>query len=563
MNRLLFALPAAIFLFATVPATAAPRPDDKPSGPAIIGQAKSFNDLLDMTKAMVKTIGGDALYKEFEKNALQDLDPKKLPGIDPKRPFGLYGIVNGKFEDCRGVLLIPVSSEKEFIDMLGEYKIDIAKSDKEAGVYDVATPEDFPIHVSFRVHKGYAYVALGGSDVISAKTILDPKDVINEKEKASIFLSLRFDRIAADAKKSLLAIIRDQLEQLKEQIPEVELKEAKEAFHAAEKLAMRYLKMLFDEGKELAIRVDADVKTGELFADITVEGMPKSPLAETFAKRQKNMNAFASLAGDDFAQRIFITAPFFADEAREAYVKLIDWGNKEMIRAVGRGNTPPESLGLVDAIFKSLKATVESGEMDLAAAIRGPNKEGFYTAVGAVHCKEGAQLEKAIREAVKILPEPEKSYFKFEAGKIDGVVIHEIDMSAEAGEIVKKIFGKGQTAYFGFGKNALYAAYGPDGMKLMKEAINAKPGPAAVLDTTSDPKKAKDLFAKIMPPGDPNGPGMSLGWLESATSGLKITVEGGDKLRIRVSYNMGTLMFFFMGRNAAAGAQFQQVKPLK
>ena len=75
--------------------------------------------------------------------------------------------------------------------------------------------------------------------------------------------------------------------------------------------------------------------------------------------------------------------------------KLIDWGSKEIIKKVSRGN-PSRRSRTVEAGFKSLKATVESGEMDVAAALRGPNKDGFYTAVAAVHCKEGPQLEKAV-----------------------------------------------------------------------------------------------------------------------------------------------------------------------
>src|SRR6476620_332800 len=118
MLRLLSILTATALVLANSPATAAPRPEEKGSGPAIVGQAKSFNDLLDITKSMVKNVGGDAIYKEFEKHVLPDLDPKKLPGIDPKRPFGLYGVIDAELSKCRGVLLIPVTSQRDFLDML-------------------------------------------------------------------------------------------------------------------------------------------------------------------------------------------------------------------------------------------------------------------------------------------------------------------------------------------------------------------------------------------------------------------------------------------------------------
>src|SRR5262245_19071999 len=116
MFRLLSPLPAIALLISAWPASAAPRPDEKPGGPAVIGQAKSFNELLEMTKTLVKNVGGDAIYKEFENAVLPDLDPKQLPGIDPKRRFGIYGFINAKLEDCRGVIMIPVPSEKDFVD---------------------------------------------------------------------------------------------------------------------------------------------------------------------------------------------------------------------------------------------------------------------------------------------------------------------------------------------------------------------------------------------------------------------------------------------------------------
>jgi hypothetical protein len=551
MFRLLTTLPAIALLLAALPASAAPRPDEKPGGPAVVGQAKSFNELLEMAKTLVKNVGGDAIYKEFEKEVLPDLDPKKLPGIDPKRRFGIYGYINAKLEDCRGVLMIPVPSENDFVNMLAAHRIDIVKG-KEPGVSDIVTPPDFPIPVSFRVYKEYAYVSIGGSDVLADKALLDPRDVISDKEKAAAYLSIRLDRITPEAKKAMAAIIRDQLENLKEMIPEPELKDA---FHSAEKLANRWLKILFEEAKEITLRVDADTKTGDLFGDITVEPMPKSPLAEAIASRKPNINAFASLAGDDYVQRVFITAPLFAEEAKEGWSKLIDWGTKEIIKEAGRGNTPPEVLALVDAASKSLKATVESGEMDLAAALRGPNKDGFYNVVGAVHCREGAQLEKAIREVVKVLPERERSYFKFDAGKIGDLSVHEIDMSTEAGELIQKLFGKGQKAYFAFGKNALYASYGPDGMKMLKEAIEAKPGPAAAFDNLSNGKKTVELVKKILPDNDPNGPGINLGWVESMTGAMRLSVEGGDKLKIRASLNVGMMMYFMLGRSFEAGAK--------
>src|SRR5262245_44780852 len=57
MLRLFTIFTASALVLAGSSASAAPRPEEKGGGPAIIGQAKSFNDLLDITKSMVKNVG--------------------------------------------------------------------------------------------------------------------------------------------------------------------------------------------------------------------------------------------------------------------------------------------------------------------------------------------------------------------------------------------------------------------------------------------------------------------------------------------------------------------------
>ena len=120
-------------------------------------------------------------------------------------------------------------------------------------------------------------------DVLDKKVILDPKDVISDKEKGAAYLSLRLDRISSDAKKAMLGIAREQLENLPNRFP---MKTARRSFNRLKSSPCADLKILLDEGKELTLRLEADTKTGEVFVDATVEGMPKSALAEVFAQRQ-------------------------------------------------------------------------------------------------------------------------------------------------------------------------------------------------------------------------------------------------------------------------------------
>ena len=550
MKRAAILLSVAVAALVAAPLVAAPRAGDKNDGPAIVGQAKSFADLLKLTKDMVRTIGGEAMYKSFEQDALPKIDPKNFPGIDPKKPFGMYGTLDPEIAKSRAVFLIPITTQKDFLDMLEVQGIKAEKGEGE-GIFNVSIPLPIPIPIALKIHKGYAYVAIGGAEVLAGKGLIDPQDIINDKEKSAVYVGLHLDRIPKETKQFILAFTHEEITQAKDNAPAEELKGV---IAPLEKLYMRWLKSLFDEGRELAVRLDADAKTGNMAVEISVDGVAKSKLAEAFAKRQPTKNAFASLVGDDYVTRMYLTAPLFADEVKEALAKLVEWGGKEAVTATQR-NSPAEGIALIESTFKSLKATVESGEMDMAFALRGPNKDSFYSAVAAMHLKETAQLEKAVREAVKIMPEKQKGWFKFDATKIGDIAVHEIDLSDETNEIVEKLFGKEKKVYFAFGPSAIYASYGSDGMKLLKEAIAAKPELAPSYEAATDEKKAKALIAKIAPKNDPRGRIFArLGISEAAIGAATLKIEGGDKLKIRFSYDLRILGGVFGSWASRTGA---------
>jgi hypothetical protein len=155
---------------------------------------------------------------------------------------------------------------------------------------------------------------------------------------------------------------------------------------------------------------------------------------------------------------------------------------------------------------------------------------------------------------VKTLPGQASGYFKFDAHKIGAISVHEIDLTAEAADIAKNVFGNdGNKGYFAFAKDALYASYGPDGLKALKDAIDAKPGPAAVMDSSSDAKKSMELVKKLMPPGNPNAVGIfGAGFSESMfMGGMKVTVDGGEHLKVKIKLNAGSMIFMGLSTFAA------------
>ena len=434
--RSLFPLLAGLeFGISALPATAAPKPEDRTSGPALVGQARSWSDMLAMIREGAKTIGGDKLADAFDKEVLSSISPAILPAIDPDKPFGLYALAGAEPQLCRLVFLAPVRNSSDFLKQLADFGIKTEKTEGDA-TFQIESPLPIPVHLKF--NEGYACISLGGADALTGKKLLAPKDVINPKEKSPAVLTLHMERIPDGLKKFVTANAADAAEQYRELFP---VGDYRETFQLVTSMGLRWLRQLTEQAREISLRLDADPKTTDLKLELAITPIPKTALADAIAARPANTNAFAGLVTKDSVQWMLLSAPMFHEDLREALVKLAAIGRQAAVEQVTQFGTP-ETLALTESAFKSLGATLKSGSMDLAMVVRGPNAKGHYTAVGAVQLLETADLEKACREALKTAPEPVRKAVKLDAGKLGELNLHEITISDAPEEL--KNFSRGE-----------------------------------------------------------------------------------------------------------------------
>jgi hypothetical protein len=538
------------FLFASLafglilsPLPAAPRLEGKPEGPPVVGQARSLADLAKLAREMVSNLGGEELTKLFDEQGLTQLD-KQFAGIDQKKPFGLYANLDGDVMKCQAIFLLPAKNEESFIEMVeSQAGFKLVKGEQK-GTYVLPAEAGVPVPVGLRFHKDYAYVAFGGLDALTDKVIVDPSRVINEKEKAPAFVSIRLQQVPTDLKKLLKSNMDDVVAQAVENSKESEFKEVTQL---SNRLYSRWLKSILDEGDELNLRLDANSKSGDVSIEFSLDGVSKSNLAQSISTFQKPKNAFASISGkeDDYAQRLFLKAPLFVDEFKEIAVQLFEIGKKNSSEALTKENKKDEAA-LTDAMFNSLIAQAKTGSLDLGLALRGPNKEGYYTAIAGLQVKEAEKLDKAVRNAFTNMAVLQ-GMTKLDVGKIGAAAIHEFDTTALAQDDnnpSRKIFGKEQKGCLAIVEGKLCVAFGPDRMTLLKEVIESKAEPKPLIESVSHPKKGPELMKRLMPPEAANG-AMSMGWMETGIAGLTFGVDGGDKLKVRLSYNAGFFMMVF------------------
>ena len=155
-------------------------------------------------------------------------------------------------------------------------------------------------------------------------------------------------------------------------------------------------------------------------------------------------------------------------------------------------------------------------------------------------------MKKCCATPSKQLPEKERGHIKLDVAKVDGVGIHEIDIKGSADDDFHK-YTAAKEAFIAVAPDAVLMTAGPDGLKLMKQALAAKPTEGAVFsldlamlrasafasrsDKADDKlqyKIAKEVFGEESSTGDK----------------FVLAVEGGKSLKVKLSLKTQILKFF-------------------
>src|SRR5207237_806782 len=84
---------------------------------------------------------------------------------------------------------------------------------------------------------------------------------------------------------------------------------------------------------------------------------------------------------------------------RKAMVPVMDESFKKALE----DEKDKDKRDAAEKAYKAFAPTLKSGELDLGVNFRGPSSKGMYAMVAAIKVKDGAEIEKVLRESVKSL----------------------------------------------------------------------------------------------------------------------------------------------------------------
>jgi hypothetical protein len=497
--------------------------------PPIVFQTQPTGRILDDFRAVTKMIGGDKAVKTFNDGIKQALGEKGYEGLDLVRPLLGYVVLAANLDDVVAVVAVPVTGEKEFLDLVERMAGAKPKLGKD-GLYELPFDAE-GAKALMRFDARHAYIAVGKNPAtaLDPKALVAPAKLYDPADKALVSVRVYFDRMPKELRDQIATGIKELktlLDSLR--LPEEASEPARKAVDELVNLGTRYADLLKD-AETAGARVILDVNSGEAALEIGLTGKPDSPLAKVIAARRPSTNKFAGLITPDTVAGLKLQLPFFAPELQKAAVIGLEAGQKHLA-----GSAPPQFKAAIDETFKGLIRTVNDGEFDLAASLRGPDKEGLYTVVGAVAFEDPSALEKELRALIKKeLPPDARGLINMDVARVGKTNIHQAKIGGLLPAGVQKVFGEDASLAFAFAPNGVFLAFGPDAVGALKTALEVKKAPSPALEVVVNPQRLGKFVTTLgaeLPPG--------VAKLDKLIPALSLTVEGGKELRLRLGTNL-------------------------
>jgi hypothetical protein len=514
--------------------------------PPIVFQVQPLERALGDLRTAADLIGGDKGTKAVNDGIKELLGEKGFDGLDIGRPIVGYVVLTPKPADITAVVALPITGHKEFLDLCERVTKEKLQADgKDKTLYEIPTNPALGVKLLIRFVEQYAYIGIGTNPGphLTAKAVVPMPQLYDPADQAVVSARLYFDRIPLAVKLALPGHIEEVKKKLVE-AAELGQEEwlVKPVMAELDKLLARYTRLAAG-ADVLTARLRLDVPTSNVVVEATLTGKPNSELAQIIAGRKPTRNQFAGLLNHPTTVAGFKTRlPLFEEEIRAAAAAGLEAGRKEALKNTVRDIAKPS----IEELFKGLIRTVKTGQFDIAGAVRGPDANGWYTAVGAVAFEDPSALEKEFRKFFeKDAPAELQANLKWDAAKVGTISIHQLKIPpAEPGfffpDFTKAFGGDDCTAAFACAPHGIFAAIGPDAVGTLKEALALKPADSPVLDVVLNPARLAKLAGKF----EPNAVlevERALGTEDKLLSAFAMTVTGGKELKATVTLNLRLL----------------------
>jgi hypothetical protein len=531
---------------AAVPSPVRAAADEAAMTPTLVVRVRSLDGLLGDAQYVATLAGHEEQAKQLQSLIKSRVGPNGLEGIDTQRPLGFYGTIDANITESAGVVLVPISDEKAFLNLLEGFNFKAKK--EEDGIYSV-TPENLPFPIYLRFANKYVYAAAREKTALDKNKLLDPAKVLQAKPNETVSATFRIDQVPDVFKQLITSQVEVKLAELEDQKQPGETEAQRKLRVQATKETARQIGTLINEGRELALRLGINREAHDLFVELSLSGKPNSELAAQIRAAGASQSSFAGLHSPSSAVEILLHGAI-PENARQQLVKSVD----DAFHSALDKEKDPNKRAVAEKLYAAILPTLKAGELDAAVDLRGPTKNKHYAALAALKLKDGQKLETVLRDLREDLPRPEREKIKLDVETVGSVKISRLDFQEQLDEPGKALFGA-NPFYVALRTDALFVAGGEGGLSLLKDALAVQPGVV--------PPFELDVFLSRLAPlmgqkqkADVNAIAQkAFGGTGKDNDKIHLIVEGGATAKLRITIQADVIKFFSLLDKANKGEE--------
>ena len=521
----LFAVIIAFF-GVTVPLHAqAPKPT-----PGVVFRMQPINRLVENAFFLAEAVGMKEQAKMIEGSLKGLTGPKGIEGIDPEKPIGLYGNIGPNLIDSEVVGLIPIADEKTFVEMLGKLNLQAKKGDN--GNYVMNIPNS-PFPMFFKFKDGYMCATIRDEKGIDDKKLLSPKELLSVEKTGVMSISLNLSGLPEDLIKNIVPQIELQIAEAKQKKIPGETPAVQKLRNDVSEMLLQFIVQVFTQGDDLTMKVDMDRKAGDIGLGVSFKGKNGSELAKTIAGMGAGKSMGAGMISKDSVLHMNMNSVIPAT-ARKDFIKVFQEGiNKSIEDEKDAGKK-----GIMEKMAKALAPTLELGTMDAVMEVR-KTSNGKFAFLTAMKIAEGKKIEEVIKLLYKDLPDSEKKKLSLDFAKAGDTNVHKVDILVQPADV--KNFGS-EPGYLAISNDVILFAGGEKSLPLVNEALSSSAKPSPIFEFEIAFNKAAGLLTKEF--ADAVEVAEKIFKENPNSDKLKLTLEGGKELSLKMSMKSTVLTFF-------------------
>ena len=498
--------------------------------PGVVFRMQPINRLVENAFFLAEAVGMKEQAKMIEGSLKGLTGPKGIEGIDPEKPIGLYGNIGPNLIDSEVVGLIPIADEKTFVEMLGKLNLQAKKG--ENGIYVMNIPNS-PFPMFFKFKDGYMCATIRDEKGIDDKKLLSPKELLSVEKTGVMSISLNLSGLPEDLIKNIVPQIELQIAEAKQKKIPGETPAVQKLRNDVSEMLLQFIVQVFTQGDDLTMKVDMDRKAGDIGLGVSFKGKNGSELAKTIASMGAAKSMGAGMISKDSVLHMNMNSVIPAT-ARKDFIKVFQEGiNKSIEDEKDAGKK-----GIMEKMAKALAPTLELGTMDAVMEVR-KTSNGKFAFLTAMKIAEGKKIEEVIKLLYKDLPDSEKKKLSLDFAKAGDTNVHKVDILVQPADV--KNFGS-EPGYLAISNDVILFAGGEKSLSLVNEALSSSAKPSPIFEFEIAFNKAAGLLTKEF--ADAVEVAEKIFKENPNSDKLKLTLEGGKELSLKMSMKSTVLTFF-------------------